>query len=150
MRYTPTFSYVRRCKRIECRGGYVLIDIPPFHRYPFSNEHRTYLLRSKKYSDDYSMQKGQVIYTHAKGTLQALLENIVSCLLPAVSRITSKNSFRVGIATRIAKAFNVTISFLQREGSYDGKCASVKFINDFCNDQVLKRGSNPLIIRKME
>ena len=96
------------------------------------------------------MQKGQVIYTHAKGTLQALLENIVSCLLPAVSRITSKNSFRVGIATRIAKAFNVTISFLQREGSYDGKCASVKFINDFCNDQVFKRGSNSLIIRKME
>lgn len=24
------------------------------------------------------------LYTHAKGTLQALLENIVSCLLPAV------------------------------------------------------------------
>lgn len=77
------------------------------------------------------------LYTHAEGTLQALLENIVSCLLPAVSRITSKNSFRVSIATRIAKAFNVTISFLWRE-KWD---ASVKFINDFAT---LQKGVEPV------
>lgn len=149
MRYTPTFSCVRRCKRIECRGGYVLIDIPPFHRYPFSNERIYYNRTSKKYSDDYSMQKGQVIYT-----LKVPCRHFSKTLFPVCCQLcfkdTSKNSFRVSIARRIAKAFNVTISIpFGRRERYDGK-ASVKFINDFCSNQVFKRGSNPLIIRKME